>query len=76
MTNNASVTDISTNYSTPTATIEEHNTSTWKTAETTETRVWSSTTPTQSQPASKDHSNIILNNYISLNIILRTIFKG
>ena len=64
MTKNASITDTSTNYSTPTTTTEEYNSSTWKTTETTKTRVWSSTTPTQSQPVSKDHSNIILNDHI------------
>ena len=64
MTKNASITDTSTNYSTPTSTTVEYNTSTWKTAETTKTRVWSSTTPTQSQPDAKDHSNIISNDYI------------
>ena len=64
MTENASITHSSTKNSTPTTTTEENDNSTRKTTETTKTNVWSSTTPTQSQPDLKDDSNIILRDYM------------
>ena len=66
MSENVSITDTSTNNSTPTTATEEHNNSTWKMMETTKTDISSSITPTQDQPDStgNDNSNIISNDYI------------